>query len=223
MRADVFANHVAFHDKMGNPTDLPALHNYIKTVAMHEAAHAVVHTDTGVGIKHASMRPDENLDGHVLTCQNFAVNDPRHAYGALAGPVATSICYGRPLIDPVDAAEALKDHGGHINALDRCWRETVSLVTTPRIWRAVRAVASDLLLKADVSGEEVARILRDNVGPPCPTWWLEQQRKRLLRSGDGAIREAGVAAKHILARERVLIHNPDGTRTLQSFAQVGAA
>ena len=160
----------------------------VKVVAVHEAAHAVVHSECGIEVELVTLIPRGGLDGWCG--YRFSPHDDTRKYvcGNLAGPVVDTLSGVAPIVDAADIAAALTHLGCNRSQKTLCeaWKQTVMLMTTPLIWRSVMTVAADLLRHGSLSGTQVQSTMASTPEREVPG--VSAMRDRVLALGNTPLR-----------------------------------
>lgn len=140
-----------------------AIYRLFRNVALHEAAHAVVHLRLGADVQFAEIVPDRHRLGRVriAMCRWYRSPGDNDVRGALAGPVADCLSDHTDSVNDEgqDMLDALRECGRDARRLEEIWAETVVFVTMPHNWRAIVAVADALLMHGHLGVNELWAIL----------------------------------------------------------------
>ncbi len=165
--------------KVKNPT------KQLKAIAYHEAGHAFACWKLGVGIRSVTIKPDADSLGYVHH-NNVIKNDGRNSNSmrtrisfendiliSLAGPEAERRFAGRTNHDSAwgdfkHASYSANLIGGDGAGADLFLKwmsyRAKDLVTKNGNWRAIRALASELLKKETLKGKEIKEIFEEIEG-----------------------------------------------------------
>jgi ATP-dependent Zn protease len=154
----------------------------LEKVAYHEAGHASLAFWQQIAVRYVTVVEDIDSLGHfthwpkpsfrpdIKTDLRTRARIENHARVSLAGVIAEARATGRrrnwrgahtDLRNACDLVSYLTVSAEHLNVYLRLlWIETEGMLATPHHWKAVEALAADLVKRRRMNGTEVKEVLR---------------------------------------------------------------
>jgi hypothetical protein len=164
---------------MSNNNDIRKFDSLLCT-AYHEAGHAVCAHILGINFRSITIKPSEDSIGQV-TCEpwrkSFRADTidrtdeneevRRFIIFLGAGPKAESIFTGQEYVGneddyDLDLAADFAEYvtGDYASYVDKLWEEARRIIGEPRAWRAVRELATYLLVHEEVCHDRATEIIQ---------------------------------------------------------------